>query len=384
MVEEKAILRTPGPTPVPARVQAAMNQAMIGHRSGEFADLFLETAERLKPIFGTKQDVFIVSASGTSALEAVAVNTLSPADEVVVVVTGAFGDRFASICERFGAITHRLDVEWGEACTKETLAQFLQQYPNTKAVFATYCETSTAVLNPVDQLAEAVRENGDVLFAVDGVSCIGAVPAKMDEWGIDILVTGTQKALMLPPGLALISVSERAWTVIKENKAPSFYLDLAAYRDSYQKGLTPYTPALSLIYGLSETCSIIEDEGFEPLIRRHELMRDMTRAALKAIGLPLLVNDASASPTVTAVISDDNFDVDALRGLLKNDFNIACAGGQKQLKGKLMRIGHMGWCFPSDVLTVVTYIELGLQKMRKDIEPGSGIQAAEEVYLNHV
>lgn len=384
MVKERAILRTPGPTPVPPQVQAAMNQTMIGHRSGAFADLFLQTAERLKPIFGTNEDVYIVSASGTSVLEAAAVNTTSPGDEVVVVVTGAFGDRFASICERFGAVTHRLNVTWSEACTKETLTRFLQQYPNTKTVFATYCETSAGVLNPVDQLAEAVRENGDALFVVDGVSCIGAVPAKMDEWGIDILVTGSQKAMMLPPGLALISVSERAWTAIEENKAPSFYLDLTAYRDSYQQGLTPYTPAVSLIYGLREACNLIEEEGFEVLIRRHELMKNMTRAGLKALGLPLLVSDTHASPTVTAVVSDDGFDADALRHVLNDDFYITCAGGQQQLKGRLMRIGHMGWCFPSDVLTVLTYIELGLQKMKKDIEPGSGIQAAEEVYLDYV
>lgn len=384
MVEEKTMLRTPGPTPVPPRVQAAMNQAMIGHRSGEFTDLFLKAAQKLKPIFGTKEEVYIVSASGTSVLEAAAVNILSPADEVVVVVTGAFGDRFASICERFGALTHRLDVAWGQACTKETLADFLQQYPHTKAVFATYCETSTAVLNPVQPLAEAVRENGDALFVVDGVSCLGGVPAQMDKWGIDILVTGSQKALMLPPGLAFISASARAWEAIAANKAPSFYLDLQAYRDSYQKGMTPYTPALSLIYGLDAAGSMIEEEGLHQVIQRHELMKNMLRAALKALDVPLLVEDAYASPTVTAIVSDAAFDADALRQVLKEDFNIAGAGGQKHLKGKLMRIGHMGWCYPSEIFTVVTYIELALQKMNKNRGSGAGVQSAEEVYLNHV
>ncbi|HEX6923490.1 MAG TPA: alanine--glyoxylate aminotransferase family protein [Bacillales bacterium] len=383
MVKERAILRTPGPTPVPERVQAAMSKPMIGHRSEEFPELF-RTAERLKPIFGTKQDVFILSSSGTSALEAAVVNTVSPGEEVTVVVAGAFGDRFASICERFGAVTHRLDVPWGEACSREALAEHIRQHPDVKAVFVTYCETSTGVINPVAELAKTVRENSEALFIVDGVSCIGGVPAEMDAWGIDILVTGSQKAMMLPPGLAFVSVSERAWEVIEQNAAPSFYLDLRAYRDSYAKGMTPYTPAISLINGLSEVCSIIEEEGFENVILRHEAMKDMTRAAVQALGLQLLTEDSDASPTVTAIAANESLDTEQLRKLVKEKYNISFAGGQKKLKGRLLRIGHMGWCFPSDVLTAITFIELGLQKINVDIEAGAGVKAAEEVYLNYV
>ncbi|HEU5141003.1 MAG TPA: alanine--glyoxylate aminotransferase family protein [Bacillales bacterium] len=383
MVKEREILRTPGPTPVPDRVLAAMSQPMIGHRSEEFPKLF-KTAERLKPIFGTKQDVFILSSSGTSALEAAAVNTISPGDEVIVVVAGAFGDRFASICERYGAVTHRLDVPWGEACSQEALSENLKKHPNVKAVFVTYCETSTGVVNPIAELSGVVREQSDALFIVDGVSCIGGVPAKMDKWGIDILVTGSQKAMMLPPGLAFISVSERAWKVIERNEAPSFYLSLPAYRDSYTKGMTPYTPAISLINGLTEVCSIIEEEGLENVIRRHELMKNMTRAATRALGLPLLADDSVASPTVTAISANEKIDTEKLRKLVKEKYHITFAGGQKKLKGELLRIGHMGWCFPSDVLTAITYIELGLQKMNVEIEGGAGVRAAEEVYLNEV
>lgn len=384
MVKEKAMLRTPGPTPVPPEVQTAMNQPMIGHRSAAFAELFTETSERLKPLFGTEQDVFIVSGSGTSVLEAAVVNTVSQGDEVVVVVTGAFGDRFAAICERFGAVTHRLEVPWGEACTKEMLTAYLQQYSQTKAVFATYCETSTAVINPIADLAATIREHSDALFVVDGVSCVGAVPMEMDRWGIDILVTGSQKALMLPPGLAMISVSERAWQVIERNQAPSFYLDLAAYRASYQKGMTPYTPALSLIYGLSAVLTIMDEEEMTAIVRRHELMKNMMRTACKALGLSLLVAESSASPTVTAVTSDNHVNADTLRRILQTDFHIECAGGQKQLKGTLLRVGHMGWCFPTDIFTVITYMELGLRKMNVGVELGAGVQAAEEVYLSFV
>lgn len=384
MVKEKEILRTPGPTPVPGRVQAAVNQQMIGHRSGEFAELFGKTAERLKPIFGTKEDVLVVTGSGTSALEAAAVNVLSPGDEVIVVVAGAFGDRFASICERYGFVTHRLNVIWGEACRKESLAECLEEHPGAKAVIATFCETSTGVLNPVKELAEVVRGKSEALIIVDGVSCIGGVEAKMDEWGIDILVSGSQKALMLPPGLAFVAVSQRAWKVIEENKQPSFYLNLPAYRDSLAKGMTPYTPAVSLIYGLSEVCSLIEEEGFEQVVKRHQLMKKMTRAAVSALGLPLLTRDGDASPTVTAISADEGVDVEQLRNIVKENYNITFAGGQKQLKGKLLRIGHMGWCFPSDVITAVSFIELGLRKMNVNIEPGVGVKAAEEVYLKHV
>lgn len=380
MIKEKAILRTPGPTPVPGRVQAAMNQPMISHRGNEFTKLFYETTERLKTIFGTKQEVYIVTGSGMSVLEAAVVNTVSPGDEVIVVVAGAFGDDFASVCERYGAITYRLDIPWGEACEKQRLTDFIKQHPNVKAVFATYCETSTGVLNPIEQLAQSVQENSSALFIVDGVSCIGGVNAEMDKWGIDILVTGSQKAMMLPPGLAFISVSKRAWNVIENNKTPSFYTHLSTYRDYYIKGQTPSTPAVSLIMGANETCEIIEEEGLANVVQRHKVMKEMTRSAVKALELPLLTSDEDASPTVTAITSNGDFSIERLRNLLKDEFNIAFAGGVKKLEGQLLRFGHMGWCFPSDVLTSIALIELGLKRMNVTIETGAGVKAAEEVY----
>jgi aspartate aminotransferase-like enzyme len=380
----ETILRTPGPTPVPLRVQQAMAQPMLGHRSGEFSELFHETAQRLKPIFGTEQDVFIVTGSGTSVLEMAVVNTIEPGDEVVVVVTGAFGDRFAAICERYGADTHRLDIEWGQACTEDVLAEYLQRYPDVKAVFATYCETSTGVLNPVDRFADVVRSYSEALFIVDGVSCIGGVPAKMDEWGIDILVTGSQKALMLPPGLAFISASERAWNVIEHNQTPSFYLNLPAYRDQYKKKMTPYTPAVSLIFGLAEVCSMLEEEGLQEVVKRHETMKEMTRAAMKALGLPLLTDDDDASPTVTSVAAKDGVQPDELRKVLRNESGITLAGGQKKLKGEIFRIAHMGYCFPADIITVVSAIETALQKSGHDVSMGTGVRAAQEVTLENV
>ncbi|MBO8170651.1 MAG: alanine--glyoxylate aminotransferase family protein [Bacillaceae bacterium] len=384
MLKDKTILQIPGPTPVPPRVQHAMNQPMIGHRSGDFSELHMEVSRRMRPVFGTEQDVYVLTGSGTSALETAVVNTVSAGEEVIVCVTGAFGDRFAKICEKYGITTHRLDVTWGDACTPDLLKDKLTQHPGVKAVFATYCETSTGVLNPVDQLARVTKQHSDALFIVDGVSCIGGVPAEMDNWGIDILVTGSQKAMMLPPGLAFISVSEKAWKVIEENPAPSFYLSLEAYRKNYEKGMTPYTPAISLIYGAQEVLNMMEEEGLDDIFKRHELMKKMTRAGIRALGIPLLADDEYASPTVTAVDPKGAFDPEELRKILRNKYLISVAGGQQHLKGNIFRIGHMGYVNPLDMLTILSALEMALKEIKPEIKLGTAVTAAQEVYAQHV
>lgn len=377
------ILRHPGPTPIPKKVELAMNQDMISHRTEEFVKLYRETTERVKPIFGTKQDILLLPSGGTAALEAAAVNAVSPGEEVVVVTIGAFGDYFVSICERYGFKVHKLQKNWGEACTKEELAEFLKPLSNIKAVFATYNETSTGILNPIDELAEAVREHSDALFIVDGVSCIGGAPAEMDKWNIDILVTGSQKAMMLPPGLALVSVSERAWKVIEENRTPAYYLNLLSYREWAKKGMTPNTPAISLIMGLSAVCDLIEEEGgLEKTVERHYLMRDMVREAMKALNIELLTEDKYASPTITAIMVPEGIEFADFVGHLKNKYHIDFAGGLGPLQGKIFRFGHMGYCFPSDVLEAVSLIEAALQDFGYQFEPSAGVTAAQKVFLS--
>jgi len=384
MLPDKQILRIPGPTPIPPRVQQAMSRPMIGHRSGPFSALFARTADRLKPLFGTRQEVYILAGSGTSALEMSVVNTLGPGDEAAVLVSGVFGERFAKICERYGIVVHRLEVPWGEAVTPDLLGPFLQDHPRVKAVFATYCETSTGVLNPIQELAQTVRQHGEALFIVDAVSCLGAAPCEMDAWGIDILVTGSQKALMLPTGLAFLAASERAWRVI-ENRIPlAFYLDLKAYRKSLAEQTSPYTPAVSLIFGLEEACNMLEEEGLEQVIRRHAIMRDMTRAAMRALHLPLMAEDRFAAPTVTSIDPQGTIDSEALRKTLRQTHQVTIAGGQGHLKGKIFRIGHMGYCDPLDVIQVIAAIEISLRQMGVDVELGVGIKAAQEVWINHV
>ncbi|NRD79743.1 alanine--glyoxylate aminotransferase family protein [Bacillus sp. BRMEA1] len=377
------ILRHPGPTPIPKRVQLAMAQDMISHRTEEFVRLFQDTTQRVKPIFGTKQDILLLPSGGTAALEAAAINTVSPGEEIVVITVGAFGDYFVSICEKNGFIVHKLEKNWGEACTEEDLMEFLKPLSNIKAVFATYNETSTGILNPVDKLADIVRTYTDALFIVDGVSCIGGAVAEMDQWGIDILVTGSQKAMMLPPGLAFLAISERAWTVIEANHTPAFYLNLLSYRDWAAKGMTPNTPSISLIMGLSAVCDLIDEEGgFSKTAQRHELMKNMVREAMKALSIDLLTNDEHASPTITAIRTPDGLDLSSFLSHLKQKYHLDFAGGLGHLQGKIFRFGHMGFCFPSDILQAVSLIEAGLQDFSYLFEPGSAVKSAQNVFLN--
>ncbi|ASK63763.1 aminotransferase [Virgibacillus phasianinus] len=380
MIADQKLLRIPGPSPIPPSIQQAMSKPMIGHRGQETKELLQRIKPKLKPVFGTEQDVLIIAGSGTSGLEAAVVNTVKPGDDVFVIVTGAFGDRFVKICEAYEIKVHRLDVDWGKAASPEVIKDYLNEHPEIKVVFTTYCETSTGVLNPVQKIAKTVHQHSEALVVVDGVSCIGAVEAKMDEWGIDVLVTGSQKAMMLPPGLTFIAASDRAWKVIEENEQARFYLDLRKYRDNLVKDSTPFTPGVSLLFGLEQVFHLMEEEGLQQVSKRHKLMMNMTRAAFRKLNIPLLTSDEAASPTVTA-ISPADFQAEQLRKVVNTEFGLSIAGGQQHLKGQIFRIGHMGYCSPADVLQIISTIEIGLKKINKCIELGQGTQAAQEIYL---
>ncbi|MDP4083216.1 MAG: alanine--glyoxylate aminotransferase family protein [Bacillota bacterium] len=385
MLLDQQFLFTPGPTPVPNRVYHAMNQPMIGHRGNAFPKLLEDVSTRLMPVFGSLLPVLVIAGSGTSALETAVSNVVEENDEVVVIVTGAFGDRLASICEAFGANVHRLNIEWGKTCSPDQLEDYLKSLQkNVKAVFATYCETSTGVLNPILELGKVTKQSTDALFVVDGVSCIGAVPVEMEEWGIDILVSGSQKALMLPPGLAFVAISERARETIEKCQSKRFYLDLNKYLSSYEKEKsTPFTPAVSLIYGAQEVCQMIEEEGFHNVIKRHQVLKDMVRVGLEAIELPLLVSDSEASPTVTAVKTADDSSKQ-IKKMLQDKFAITLGGGQKRLKGEIFRIGHMGYCTPFDVLKILSSIEMTLHELDRKQVLGVATKRAQEVWLQNV
>ncbi|GEN30779.1 aspartate aminotransferase-like enzyme [Cerasibacillus quisquiliarum] len=380
MLPDQQFLRIPGPTPIPPSVERAMSRPMIGHRNPETAELLEKIKPGLRAIFGTKQDVLILAGSGTAGLEAAVTNAVKPNEEALVIVTGAFGDRFHKICQAHEIKAHRLDIDWGEAASPDQVKTYLEKHPQIKAVFMTYCETSTGVLNPIAHIAEVVKQYSDALTIVDGVSCVGAVETKMDEWGIDLFITGSQKALMLPPGLTFLVASDRAWKVMSENERPRFYFDLQTYRDKLAQNSTPYTPALSLLFGLEQVLNLMNEEGLDEVYKRHLLMKNMTRHAFKALDLPLLTSDKDASPTVTAVKPVD-FSADDLRQIAKKEFGMSLAGGQQHLKGKIFRVGHMGYSSPADVLQYISIIELALTKVGKSIELGKGVQAAQEVYL---
>lgn len=381
MLTDQQILRIPGPSPIPPSVARAMSQPMIGHRGQSTSDMIAAIRPKLKKVFGTQQEVMILTGSGTAGLETAVVNTVAPGEEVAVIVTGAFGDRFVKICKAYGLKTHVFDVEWGKAVDPLLVKEFLADKPLVTAVFSTFCETSTGVLNPVKQLASAIKEVSEALVIVDGVSCVAGTATEMDEWGVDVVVTGSQKAFMLPAGLAFIAASERAWKKVEANPQPRFYLDLAKHRDNILKDTTPFTPALSILFGLQQVLELLEEEGLEKVYARHTLMKNMTRAAFKAIGVPLLTTDTDASPTVTAVKPDD-FDPEVFRKVMKTDFNMELAGGQQELAKKIFRIGHMGYCSPADMLQAIAAMEIGIVKAGKPIELGQGVRAAQQIYLN--
>ncbi|WPK13643.1 alanine--glyoxylate aminotransferase family protein [Lysinibacillus louembei] len=376
------ILRHPGPTPIPKRVDLAMSKNIISHRTPEFIELYNETVELAKPIFGTTENILFLPSGGTAALEAAAINTVSAGEDVVIITVGAFGDYFVNICEQHSFRVHKLEKPWGEACTAQELSEFLQDLPSIKAVFITYNETSTGILNPIEELAKVVHEKTDALVIVDGVSCIGGVAPKMDEWGIDILVTGSQKALMLPPGLALVAVNKRAWKVIEANQTQSYYLNLLSYKNWAEKGMTPNTPAIMLLYGLNEACKLINEEGgIEQTAKRHVVMRNMVRAAMTALNIGLLTEDAYASPTVTAIKVPKGIVLADFVAHLKAKYHLDFAGGLGSLQGEIFRFGHMGYCFPSDVLQAVSLMEAALQDFNYDFTAGAGILAAQKVFL---
>ena len=324
----KQNLRIPGPTPVPEDILLAVASPMVNHRGKEFAALISRVAERLKGFFLTKEDVLILSASGTGGLEAAVVNTLSPGDKVLAVSIGSFGERFAQIAETYGANVVALRYEWGQAARPEDIRAALAEEPDIKAVLVTHNETSTGVTNPLEQIAPVVRE-ADKLLLVDSVSSLGAVPLDMGGWGLDVVVTGSQKGWMVPPGLAFVAMSERGWAAYEQAKMPRFYFDLGRHREALPKGQTPWTPAMSIFFGLDVALERMSEEGMESIFARHARAGRLTRDGVKSLGLELLCEDERfASDTVTAVKCPEGIEVSDLRKMMEEEHGVVLAGGQ--------------------------------------------------------
>jgi aspartate aminotransferase-like enzyme len=349
MSDDLPNLRIPGPTPVPEEILRAVAHPMVNHRGRDFAALIGRVSEKLKEFFLTKEDVLILSASGTGGMEAAIVNTLSPGDKVLAVSIGSFGDRFAAIAETYGAEVTPLAYEWGQAADAEDVRKALAADAGITAVTVTHNETSTGVTNPLEEIAAVVRE-AERLLIVDAVSSLGAIPLDADGWGLDVVVTGSQKGWMVPPGLAFVSLSERGWKANESAGMPRFYFDLAKARDMGRKGQTPWTPSMSIFYGLDVALDIMSREGLESIHARHANIGRMVRQGVKALGLELLASDERyASDTVTAIKCPDGVEVSALRTALEEEHNVVVAGGQGKLSGKIFRIGHLGMVREEDI-----------------------------------
>lgn len=370
----------PGPTPVPAAVLESIARHPIGHRTADFSKQLREVVDGLKWLGRTGNDVFVLTASGTGAMEAAIANTVNAGDRVLSLVCGVFSERWARIAEAFGAQVERLSVGPGQpidpAAFKEKLDADSEKA--IKAVTITHNETSTGVINDLSAIAAAVRNHGAISI-VDAVTSFGACPVPIDEWGLDVVVTGSQKALMLPPGLAFVLVGRRAWEAYERCQTPRFYFDFGRYRKSLEADTTPFTPNVSLVAGLQTSLGMIHKEGAEAVFARHTRLKTILRAGIEAMGLELFVEGENASPTITAIVPPANLTVDSIRKGLRERFRIIVADGQESLKGKIFRIGHMGYVFERDILMTLSSLESVLAGLGYACPPGKATSAAIDV-----
>ena len=370
-------LRIPGPTGLPPSVREAGARQMINHRGPEFAAMLGRILAGMKPYFGTTSDIAIVTTAGTGGLEAAVVNTISPGDRVLGISIGSFGDRFAKIARTYGADVTKIDVEWGQAADPAVLRAELLRDDGYKAVLLTHNETSTSVMNPIPELAAVIRELApDALILVDSVSGLGAVPFEMDAWGIDVVVTGSQKAWMAAPGLAMIAASERAWAAMETATAPRVYLDLRTHRESHAAGQTPWTPAIAVVYQVDEGIRLMTAEGAEHVFARHEACAAATRAGLTALGFELFADQRFASRTVTGAIVPEGLDWKAFNGEIKRR-GVVLAGGQGKLTGKIFRVGHLGSVTLEEILGTMSVLEFVSIGAGRPVRPGSAVAAAQ-------
>jgi aspartate aminotransferase-like enzyme len=373
-------LRIPGPTPLPAAVREAGQRQMINHRGPEFQELLVRASAAMRPWFGTQQEVMILTSSGTGGLESAVVSFLSAGDAVLAVSIGNFGERFARIADIYGADVTLLEVEWGQAAdpdsVRESIRAMAAEGRSPRAVLLTFNETSTGVTNPVAQLAAAIREVApETLIVVDGVSGIGAMPFQMDAWDLDVVVTGSQKAWMIPPGLAMVAASERAWAAAATATMPRFYFDLARHREVLPKGQTPWTPAVGLVFQLEAALTLMEAEGMEAVFARHAACGAASRAGLQALGFQLFADPGHASDSVTSAHVPDGVEWSAVSKELQAR-GLVLAGGQGKLKGKVFRVGHLGDVSVDDIVRALEVLEEGATAAGVPVIRGVAAEAA--------
>ncbi|MHB8895085.1 MAG: pyridoxal-phosphate-dependent aminotransferase family protein, partial [Candidatus Geothermincolia bacterium] len=375
----KDYIFTPGPTPVPPTVGLAQ-VSMIHHRSPDFGELLTRVLGGLQYVYQTRNEVLLFTSSGTGAMEGAIASCFSPGDKVIAFAGGKFGERLVEISEAFSLDTVTLEYEWGDCADPAELERALEQNPDAKGVMLTQSETSTGVVNDVEAFGKIVAGT-DALFLVDAISGLGAVDLKTDAWGIDLCVSGSQKALMIPPGLAFCTVSEKAWKAVETAKCPSYYFSFQAARKSQSKTPpeTPYTPGITLVQALDKAIEIIRDEGLEAIFARHEKHARATQAAVEALGLKSLARDRSRAFVTTSVWAPEGIPAGNITRMMRNEFGIFIAGGQGKLKGKIFRLGHVGYFDQFDIITQIAALEITLKKLDYPVELGRGVTAALEV-----
>ncbi len=377
---EKKYLFSPGPTMIPAEILLKMAEPIMHHREPEFEQVFADIREGLKYLFQTKNEVLVFTSSGTGAMEGAVSNILSRGDKAIVVRGGKFGERWGEICKAFGIEFIPIDVEWGQAVDPKKIEEILKKDPAVRAVYTQASETSTGVKHPIKEIAQMVGKYENVVIVVDAITGIGVFDLPMDAWGIDVLISGSQKALMLPPGLSFAALSEKAWKFVERSNLPRYYFDFRKELKSTKKNQSAYTPAISLFVGLRESLRMIRKEGLEALFRRHERLASATRAAVRALGLDLYAPN-SPSNGVTAVKIPKGMDGEKLKELFFERFGLTVAEGQDQAKGKIIRIAHLGYYDRLDMILVISALEMLLREMGHSFELGAGVRAAEEVLM---
>lgn len=373
---KKYYLLSPGPTPIPETALSAAAEPIIHHRTPEFSDIFMEVSEGLKYVFQTEQDVFILASSGTGAMETAVINTLCSGDKAITINGGKFGERWGKICRAYGVDVREIVLEWGEPFSKEQLAEELKANPETRAVFVTLSETSSGTIYDIQGYGELMA-NSKAILVVDGISGLGATPCPMDEWKVDILVAGSQKSFMIPPGLAYIAFSPKAWELVEKSTLPKFYFDAKAYKKNLAKRTTPWTPAVSLIIQQKKSLDIIISLGLEKLFEHHRILGDATRDGVKALGLELL--SKNPGNILTAIKVPAGIDGIQLVKTMQGKYRAYIAGGQDPYKGKIFRIAHLGYMGGFDIITALTALEMTLDELGFEFEKGSSIKAAETI-----
>jgi len=373
----KQRLFTPGPTPLPEDVKLSQAREIIHHRTNQFKQVFQEVEEGLKYVFQTNNDVFLFTSSGTGAMEATVANLLSPQDEVLVISGGKFGERWTEIIKAFGGKVTLLDNEWGKGVDPLLVEKKISQNPEIKAVFTQLVETSTGVAYDIETLGN-ILEGTPAVLVVDAISGLCAQPLHTDKWRVDAVIGGSQKALMIPPGLAFVAISEKAWKLVENSTSPKYYWDFRKARNALAKFQTPYTPAVSLICALRDSLRLLKKEGLEKVVKRHAELAQATREAILAMGLKIF--GENPSNVVTSVALPPQIDEKKLRKLMQARFGVQVAGGQDSLAGKIIRIAHLGWMDASDIIVVISALEMALLELGYSVELGKGLRAAEEVF----